>query len=72
MDGGREEQKERTKTKGVRARETGEAKRARRKQVEKKKTEKLGGPGSILHTVSAGQQGHRAKELQTGFKPRAQ
>lgn len=33
--------------------------------MEKKRTEKHQGPGSILHTVSTGQQGHRAKKLQT-------
>lgn len=69
---GRQEGQDEERERGWgRKKEKGEAKRATENGGEKDKRETWG-PGSILHTVSTGQQGHRAKELQTGLKLRAQ
>lgn len=58
---------------GETEKERGKAKGSVTETVEEKRIERRQGPGSILHTVSTGQQGHRAKELQTGrLKLRAQ
>jgi hypothetical protein len=58
----RERERERESEEGGRGKGERRVERSERdgRQNEKRETR---GPGSILHTVSTGQQGHRAKEL---------